>query len=128
MKPLNPLERILLVISVLLFGTVVVILFGISGCKTETVYPKQSSRECDSSYYWKLERMEWAVATADMIFRQRGIFGVAETIASETGRYPDSVLQEMNYSRKAEEQKDKLKKTGRGIEGKGYGPESIETE
>ena len=124
MKPLEPLERTVIGFLVLMFGTLFVILIAKSGCKTETVYPKQSTRECDSSYYWKSERLEWAIATADMIFESKGITGVAETIASETGRYPDSVLQEMNYSRKAEEAKQKRIKTGRI--GKSYENQSVE--
>ena len=90
----------------------------------ETVYPNQSTRECDSAFYWKSERLEWAIATADMILMSQGVDGVAELIAEESYRYPDSVLQEMNYSRKAEEAKQKRIKTGRV--GKSYGDQSVE--
>jgi len=109
------------ILTGLALGVIFILLLA-QGCRKEpkTVYPQQAVRECDSAYYYSSERLLWAIASADLI-----LSGIAELVARESLRYPDSILKVMQASRKVAEENEKRVSTGRAP-GKAYGDDSVE--
>ena len=96
---MNPLKTFIATLFLVIIGMTVVILFGVYQEKTPEAVPfHQYSDNCDTTCAYDLERIEWAIAEADLIFRSTGIYGVAELIAQATLRYPDSVIYKMRES------------------------------